>query len=343
MVMVGRLLRKRERGAKPEDFDLIGTEFHRWVRDHEADLGLDGSVAFSSFIEREFVFYTGWYERIRRAANTPTPGLERIHYNAQQNFTLQYPLLLAPLKITDPEPVILRKLRVVAAFVDIMVHRRIWNMRAISYSGMQYAMFLVMKEIRGLDVDALTALLGRKLGEETEVFASSPRFRLHGMNGRLIHRILARMTDHIEVQSGQRSRFAEYSQRGRGGYEVEHIWANHPARHRDEFPNENDFAEHRNRIGGLLLLPKKFNQSYSDLPYDQKRSHYNGQNLLTRSLCEEAYDRNPGFTAFIQRSGLAFKAHPEFKKADLEARQELYLKLAEQIWHPDVLAREAVS
>jgi uncharacterized protein with ParB-like and HNH nuclease domain len=30
----------------------------------------------------------------------------------------------------------------------------------------------------------------------------------------------------------------------------------------DEFHNEDDFAEHRNRIGGLLLLPKSFNASY---------------------------------------------------------------------------------
>jgi hypothetical protein len=224
-----------------------------------------------------------------------------------------------------------------------MVHRRIWNMRAISYNTMQSAMFSLMKEIRGLDIEPLTTALCGKLKAENEVFASSPSFRMHGMNGRLIHRILARMTDYLEVESGQPSRFKEYSQRGKGGYEVEHIWANHPERHRDEFPNDNDFIEHRNRIGGLLLLPKQINQSYGDLPYDQKRPHYNGQNLLARSLCDEAYDRNPGFRAFIQRSNLAFKSHPEFKKADLEVRQELYLRLAEQIWHPDVLEREAMS
>ena len=28
-------IRERKRGAAPQDFDLIGTEFHRWVRDHE--------------------------------------------------------------------------------------------------------------------------------------------------------------------------------------------------------------------------------------------------------------------------------------------------------------------
>ena len=28
-------IRERKQGAAPQDFDLIGTEFHRWVRDHE--------------------------------------------------------------------------------------------------------------------------------------------------------------------------------------------------------------------------------------------------------------------------------------------------------------------
>ena len=37
----------------------------------------------------------------------------------------------------------------VAAFIDILITRRIWNFRAIDYSTMQYAMFLVVKEIRG--------------------------------------------------------------------------------------------------------------------------------------------------------------------------------------------------
>ena len=125
--------------------------------------------------------------------------------------------------------------------------------------------------------------------------------------------------------------------RGRDGYEVEHIWANHAERHRDEFPHPADFAEYRNRIGGLLLLPKSFNQSYGDRTSSRKREHYYGQNLLAQSLHEKAYELDPGFRRFVERSQLPFKAHPEFKVDDLNARQELYVKLAEQIWSPDSL------
>lgn len=334
-------IRERKRGAAPQDFDLIGTEFHRWVRDHENELGLKASPDFARFIEQDFAFYSRWYERLRLAAETLTPGLECIFYNAQHNFTLQYAVLLAPLRMDDAEPVLLKKVRIVVSYLDILIHRRIWNFRAIDYSTMQYAMFLVMRDCRGKSIPELATLLRQRLDAEADTFAGNTSFRLHGMNGRQIHRMLARMTDYVETASGQTSRYAEYIQRGKKGYEIEHIWADKPERHRQEFQHPTEFQEYRNRIGGLLLLPKSFNASYGDLIYAKKLPHYNSQNLLARSLHDKAYEHNPGFVRFLKQSGLPFRAHEEFKKADLDARQTLYLKLAEHIWNPERLMQEA--
>jgi len=308
-------IRERKRGAAPQDFDLIGTEFHRWVRDHEEALRLTASAEFARLIERDFAFYARWYERLRRAAETLTPGLECVHFNAQHNFTLQYPVLLAPLRVDDDEAAALRKMRVVAAYLDILIHRRIWNWRAIDYSTMQYAMFLVMRDVRGKSAPELAAMLKDRLDPESAPdFAANGAFRLHGMNGRQIHRLLARMTDYVETRSGQASRYAEYAQRGRKGHEIEHIWADHPERHRDEFGHPSEFQEYRNRIGGLLLLPKSFNASYGDLPYAEKRGHYAGQNLLARSLHESAYDHDPGFRRFTEESGCASGRAPSSER-----------------------------
>jgi hypothetical protein len=317
-------IRDRKRGAAPQDFDLIGTEFHRWVRDHKDALKLSTSTEFARFIERDFAFYSGWYERLRRAAETFTPGLECVFFNAQHNFTLQYPVLLAPLRVEDPEEVALRKIRIAAAYLDIVIHRRIWNWRAIDYSTMQYAMFLVMRDIRSKPEAELRTALRKSLDTETEIFSSNDRFSLHGMNGRQIHRLLARIIEYVETRSGQPSRYTEYAQRGKHGYEIEHIWADHPERHADEFGHPTDFQEYRNRIGDLLLLPKSFNASYGDLPYNEKREHYMGQNLLAKSLHEKAYEHNPGFKRFIAESEVPIKAHTEFRKVDLDARQALY-------------------
>ena len=144
------------------------------------------------------------------------------------------------------------------------------------------------------------------------------------------------MTDFVERESGNPSTYLDMVA-GRTRFEVEHIWADKPDRHIDEFSHPTDFGEFRNRVGGLLLLRKSFNASYGDLRYEEKLPHYYGQNLLARSLSPQAYERNPGFVNFIERTGLPFHPHTEFKKADLEERGQLYRQLAEIIWNPEDL------
>ena len=130
-------------------------------------------------------------------------------------------MLLAPLRRADSNDQIHRKLRIVAGYLDILIARRIWNWKATDYSTLQYAMFqLVILAIRGKSVPELADILIKRLDAEEHSFASNERFHLHGINGRQIHRLLARMTDYVEARSGQASRYAEYIQRrGKNGYE----------------------------------------------------------------------------------------------------------------------------
>jgi hypothetical protein len=336
-------IRERKRDAQPEDFDRIGTEFHRWLRDTAASIGLNNSEDFYRFIDRDFNFYSRQYLRLIEASQNFVDGLEHVLYNAQYGFTLQYMLLLAPLKPDDADTVVRKKLQLVGRFMDILLAWRIWNFRSIAYSTMQYAMFLVMRDIRGLAIEPLAHKLYDTLTKEEETFASNERLRVHQQNRYAIHRLLARLTDYVETQSGQPSHYLDYVSGGKGRYEVEHIWADHPERHTDEFGHAADFAEHRNCIGGLLLLPKSFNASYGDLTYEKKLPEYLKHlqtNLLASSLHPQCYEYNPGFLRFVEESGLPFISYEHFKKADLEDRSLLYRQLAEQIWNPDDLLRE---
>lgn len=333
-------IRERKKGAKPEDFDRIGTEFHRWVRDASETIGLKQSDDFYRFIDRDFDFYSHQYLRLINAAQKPVPDLEHVLYNAQHGFTLQYMLLLAPLLPGDSEAIANRKISLVARYLDILLTWRLWNFRTIAYSTMQYAMFVVMRDIRGLAPDILARKLYDFLKKEGETFVSNDRLRVHQQNRYALHRILARLTDYVETQSGLPSRYLDYVSEGKTRYEVEHIWADHPERHTDEFSHPADFAEYRNRIGGLLLLPKSFNASYGDLTYEEKLPHYNTQNLLARSLHPQCYEHNPGFLRLKEQNDLPFAPMYQFKKADLETRSHLYRQIAERIWNPDDLLKE---
>jgi hypothetical protein len=335
-----KTIREQKKGALPGDFDRLGTEFHRWVREHAREIGLDRNSDFFGFITRDFRFYTKQYLRVRRASQQLTADMESIFYNAQHEFTLQYPLPLSPLDPEDDERTVLKKLRLVSTFLDILIARRLWNFRLIAYSTMQYAMFVVMREIRSRNPSELAAILRGKLDADQETFSSNERLRMHQQDRYPIHQILARITDHIERSSGLASRYLEYVSEGSNRYEVEHILADHPERHSNGFAHASDFAEYRNRIGGLLLLPKSFNASYGDLPYDKKLDHYDSQNLLGRSLHARCYDHNPGFVSYVSRSRLLFHAHPQFLKEDLDARQELYRHLADEVWNPARIDKE---
>jgi len=159
-------VRERHKGAENKDFERIGTEFHRWVAENTKALKLHTSEDVFKFVHDEFAFYTRQYEVIRKASEKPVAGLEPVYHVACFRFTLQYPLLLAPLRTTDDTGTIRRKIRAVAKFLDILLARRAVNYLSMTFSAMSYAMFLVMKDIRQKPLKELVDILRTKLDEQ---------------------------------------------------------------------------------------------------------------------------------------------------------------------------------
>lgn len=342
-------VRERRRGAENQDFERIGTEFHRWVGESREALGLDDSAGYFALAHDELPFYLRQHERFRRASLSLQVGLEPVFHVACFNLTLQYPMFLAALDRGEPQVVVDQKAWLVAKFLDILLARRATNYLSLTFSALNYTMFAVMKEMRGKSVPELADLLYRRLAEQDCDFSGARngdrkgirQFSLNQWSKRYIKVLLARMTSWIEEQSGLSPSLATLLAEGKERFEVEHIWADKPRRHRDEFESDAEFQDYRNRFGGLLLVPKRFNASYGALPYDKKVPHYLSQNLLARSLHPQCYLRNTGFAEFVERSGLPFRPHPEFRKADIEERCVLYHRIADQVWDPNELLRQA--
>lgn len=270
------------------------------------------------------------------------PGREAIYCNSLANFTLQYPLMLAPLLPTDVDDVAWRKSNVIATFLDILIARRLWHGRSIDYNTMQYAMFLVLKETRGKCPLEIVATLKERIEQDTEPFTANSRFGLWQSNKKTIRRFLARMTSWLDGQIGVGSNLASYLvSTGTQGYDIEHVIADKYDRYKKEFPTEEEFDEQRNLIGGLLLLPRSFNRSYGALGYEEKLPHYLKQNSLAQTLHEQSYVHNPRLKHVISELAIPFEHHPKFNKADLEARQKVFIRLAEAVWSLDRLDQEA--
>lgn len=334
-------IRERKRGSQNQDFEQIGSSFHRWVKDKDKLLGLTESSDFYNFIHNNFEKYTRYYIKMREKSIKYDHEFEHLYYNNFNNFTLQYILALAPVRLEDDEASALKKIRAVTMFADMFVARRMVNYRTLSYSSIMYTMFNLMKEIRDLDLTELTAKLKAYLNDMEETFDAMREFRLHGTNKRHVRYLLSRMTHFIEKETGKDSSFPAYinrsEQKRARRFEIEHVWADKFEFHESEFDDEQGFRQQRNQIGGLVLLLRGTNQSYGALSYDKKYPHYLKENHLAASMHADFYERNPNFTNFVSTNQLNFKPYRQFGKEEMKERQELYIQLAKSIWNPDLL------
>ena len=342
-------IRQGKADSQNEDFEKIGTRFHNWVRDNlgKMDLKLRDSESFEVFLRDQFRFFLKAYQTILKAQKNLTTGLEYVFYIERWGIapTLSFALLLAPLKHTDSTEVMHQKFNLVARYIETFTVRRWLNFHSVSASSIRYTMYTLVKEIRRKSVKDLTTILAGRLAildkEEKDLLKGVKHFHLHGQNRKFVKYLLARITAFIEQAAGMQTDFAFYHEhhKNKKPFEVEHIWADKFERHKDEFDDKNEFLAYRNRLGDLVLLPNGTNQSLSAKPYEEKREHYLKENLLLKSLHPKTYENNPNFTKAIERLGFEFRAHDEFKKADISQRQKLMYQIIKYIWSSDMVVK----
>ncbi len=344
-------IRDRKAGATDKDWELIGSVFHRWIRDNRTRLQLTSEQASIKFMAEEFPFFARAYKQILVASQDYTPGLEAIFYNANNEFTWQNTVLLASLANSDSDETVLKKLSATAIYIDIWLMRRAANYVRVGYSSTSYAMFLLCRDIRQKPLDELVEILEAKLANDDVSFDGWPTKDRKGIEGlalnqfsrRYIYHMLARLTAYTEFQSGRPDLFDKYVDRSsKNSCDIEHIWADDYDRYKDVFASNSEFDEARNHVAGLLLLPADVNRSFLAKSFEKKAPHYAKQNLYAASLTESAYAHQPQFLAFRDRENLPFQAYEKFGKTEQTERRQLVRALVDRIWSPDRL-REVLT
>ena len=87
-------------------------------------------------------------------------------------------------------------------------------------------------------------------------------------------------------------------------------------------------------------LEAKFFDSYREEHSRSRVEGYTHYFLGSLVISSRNGQKNPSFLDYVKRSRLPFHSHPTFKKADLDARQELYRLICEEIWSPSRFDRE---
>lgn len=333
-------IRETKKGAVNEDFDIIGTTFHKWVRENAHEMGLKDSNDYEKFVTLYLPKYSGIYRSLQQYSVEFTQEFECVYYNAERNFTLQYQVILSAIDPDDADEVVKQKIQIVSRYIDQYIARRGFNFKTVGYNIVKNTMFGISKKIRRKPVHDLRELLRKELLDLDFNLDGIDEFYLHQQNISVVRHALARMTYYIEKESGLNTKFTDYVDRKiKNPYDVEHVLADHFDRYQNEYTTEQDFQSARNKFGDLLILPQDKNRSFNDSEYKEKLPMYYGENLLAKSLNEKCYQNNPQFNRFIESEGLKFQPIDNFTKDSIQSRQELYKAICNKIWDTNLLTK----
>jgi len=336
-------IRERKKNALPGDFDIIGTAFHKWIREHSSQMNLVKSKDYEDFVLKQFDKFSQLYLDLKFYSTNFTAGFESVFYNGNRNFTLQFQLILASIDPNETREESNRKIKLISCFLDLYFTRRIFNYKTVDYSSIVYSVFILSKKIRQKSLTELLEICKEEISEMEFQLETIDDFRLSVWTVRYMLHILSRITDYIETSSGLPSNFTNYISREiKNPYDIEHIICDHHDWFIDEYPDRETFNRYRNKFGALLILPMDKNRSLNDLTFERKLPIYFGENLLAKSLSSDCYLNNPQFKRFYERENLKFKEYSEFNKEALLERQELYEEIAKKIWGIEQLDHQII-
>lgn len=337
-------IREGKKDAQDQDYEIIGREFHEWVHQNHAKIGLVKSDDFKNFIEVDFQFYADIYLKLKTYSQTYTPGFEEVFYNADKELNYQYMFILAALKPNDSQDVVSKKIKLVASYIDDYSARRMFNFAKINWNTNKADLFSTIKTIRDLELPELTVRLTYKLTDmdlQLNGIIDSDNgngFSWNQFTGRYMLHILARFTDFVDVSMGNQSTFDYYVNRKvKNSYDREHVLPDMFSDYASDFSSTEEFNSFRWKLGNLILLKLDKNRSYQAMKYEEKVKLYITNNIIAQSFNDTCYQNNPKFINFVKNTGYNFKAYPKFGKNEITERQSLYQDMAYAIWNENKL------
>lgn len=337
---VAESIRPGKIGAEDKDFELIGSKFHSWFKDnHEKKFNLKTSDDFYTYFKNEFPFYAKWCMQCWHARIEIMADMPHLYYAYKWGIaeSLQDALSLASICTEDSEEEIKKKLDCIARYIEIFAIRRSVNNKNFSYNSIRYTIFtLLIKSIRSSTLTELKKNLLDEINKMKQGWDGIDSFRLHGQNRKFVKHLLSRISVYISRLTDTDDDYIKYNSSSKKyQYEIEHILNNKFDDHRDEFKDKEEFDEWRNRIGALILLPNRTNQSLKDNRYRDKLEHYIKENIYAKTLHKNFYLHNPRFQKSEKLQQLQFQHHADFKKDDIDKRTALVKRICEQLWSTD--------
>jgi len=295
------------------------------------------------FLRNEFSYYPSLYSKVLTASKNDESEFEFTFYNDLNDMDGQFLLILSACDLCDKEEK--EKIQLVSREVD-RYFSLLQLQNAYDSNSLQDSFYRISKEIRSGEAEQIREVFDRHLLEElskqrnTEVSVpfSYGYFKQIGMNlnSRFKKYFFARIESFLaeNLEEGMRQSIKDLvTKRGPvHGFHIEHILANN-GENLKLFGNDEDlFEQERNRLGGLLILKGKDNQSSRNESYKKKLETYSGTLLWNETLRKDFYKSNIDFKIMRMKYNLEFESYDKFGPEELEKRQRLLYDIAKIIW-----------
>lgn len=155
--------RSKTTSSENQDFEIIGTQFHAWVKNNTHKLHLKAANDYYFFMRSDFDFYSSLYLKLIEFTREPNVNMLYINSFYPLADSLTYPLYLSSLSKMDTEDDITEKIDIVSKFIDSYTNIRVIQNKSITQSSIRWAIYEIVKSIRNLDVSSLSSLLSDEL------------------------------------------------------------------------------------------------------------------------------------------------------------------------------------
>lgn len=333
-------------GLRAEYREFDG-EYHKTIYETKWDNQIQlkqNPTGVKSFVSEKLDYYADLYVRILKDSKTENAKIcPHLLYNDLNDQDRQFLLILSSCKINDPEE--LRKIKLVVRLFD--EHFTLLQLTG-AYDSNKFTESLIElnKKIRDKECEEIETVYNDQIindiseakGVQIETPFEWNYFKdasNHNLGIRFIRYYFARIEHFIADNCNKIAENYYNLVRNTGtvyGHHVEHIIADNEE-NRELFNNDDElFYSERNKLGALLLLKGRDNQSSGNETYEDKLRTYSGTLLWNQTLCPDFYHSNKDFNNFAKKYNLDFKPFEVFDGNAILERQKLLFELTKLIW-----------
>lgn len=297
------------------------------------------------FIEKELPYFVKIYLKICKYYDRYNNKFEHVYFNRLNNMDGQFPLILSSIAYNDKN--YNEKIQNISKNFDkLFVILRLTG----SYKSNDFTNIVISlnpqirnREQENINIKFNNALLSAvKKAQDRNELKNAFRYEFfkpigYTHYGKTFWRYFFARIDHFISENSNLNEYGTYYQlvlqsKGKDVYHIEHIIANNDE-NRKLFSDEDEFNEHRNRLGGLVLLQGKDNQSSGNETFKDKLKTYNViGTYYAKSLHKDMYHKKVEFLNFMKKYNLPFSHYSSFAKQEIEERHKLLYKLVKYIW-----------